>query len=117
MAEHIREYAPDEEGYEQMLADLEKVKPEPKPAYSKLVVALCLVTIIGFTVTCFVYLWNGKPLNDVLTVLFFGCFGIEFASLAFIKGREIRYVEGNAANKQMPHVEIKEDKDEQVSKP
>lgn len=89
---------------------LEAVKT--KPAYSKVIVVLMFITIISYTVTCFVFLWNGRPLNDVLTVLFFGCFGLEFASLAFIKGREIRYVEGNPANKQMPHVEAKEEDDE-----
>ena len=107
MADHLKEYTPTEEGYEQSIEDLEEI--EPAPAYSKVIVLLCLVTIIAFTVTCFVYLWNGKPLNDTLTVLFFGCFGLEFASLAFIKGRKIRYVEGNAANKQPPHVEAVEE--------
>ncbi|MBQ9042295.1 MAG: hypothetical protein IJ111_05710 [Eggerthellaceae bacterium] len=116
MAEHSKEYTPDREGYEQSLKDLDEIEPAPKPAYSKVIVALCLVIIIAFTVTSFVYLWNGKPLNDTLTVLFFGCFGLEFASLAFIKGREVRYVEGNAANRQPPHVEAKEeDQDGEVS--
>ncbi len=107
MAEHIRKYTPDEEGYEQSLEDLEEI--EPRPSYSKVIVFLCLVTVIAFTVTCFVYLWHGKPLNDTLTILFFGCFGLEFASLAFIKGRKVRYVEGNASNKQPPHVEAVEE--------
>jgi len=116
MADHIKERTPDEEGRLESLEDLDEIEPAPKPAYSKVIVALCLATIIAFTVTCFVYLWNGKPLNDTLTVLFFGCFGLEFASLAFIKGREVRYVEGNAANKQPPHVEAKEeDQDGEVS--
>lgn len=109
MADHLEDQY---EGWE----DLDEPEDKPKPAYSKVIVVICLITIIAYTATCFVYLWNGKPLNDTLTVLFFGCFGIEFASLAFIKGREVRYVEGNAANKQMPHVEAKEEEDgEQVS--
>ena len=109
MALHEKEHAPDKEGCEQSPEDPKEIESAQKPAYSKAVVALCLVTIIAFTVTCFVYLWNGKPLNDALTILFFGCFGLEFASLAFIKGRKIRYVEGNAANKQPPHVEAVEE--------
>lgn len=102
MAEHATEQ------YE----DGEAIEEKPRNTYSKAVVFLCLVTIIAFTVTCFVYLWNGKPLNDTLTILFFGCFGLEFASLAFIKGRKIRYVEGNPANKQMPHAEPVEEEEE-----
>ena len=86
---------------------------EQKPSYSKLVVAVCIVTVIAYTVTSFFYLWNGKPLNDTLTILFFGCFGLEFASLAFIKGRKVKYTGGNAQNKQLPHIELKEEGNEQ----
>ena len=88
-------------------------KHKEKPKYSKVIVALCLVTIITYTVTCLFYLWHGKPLNDTLTILFFGCFGVEFASLAFIRRGEMRYVEG-AGDKKVGHVErIEEEKDEQ----
>lgn len=76
-----------------------------KARYSKFIVAVCLVTIIAYTVTCLYYLWNGKPLNDTLTILFFGCFGIEFASLAFIKRGELRYVDG-AGERKPSHVEM-----------
>lgn len=107
MAEHASTPIEDE-------CEIDEAEPKPRK-YSKLIVALCLVTIIAYTVTCLFYLWNGKPLNDTLTILFFGCFGLEFASLAFIRRGELKYVEGNAANKQMPHVEIKEEEDEQVS--
>lgn len=105
MAEHA--YTPDKDGYEESLEDLEKV--EAKPSYSKAIVFLCLVTVVAYTVTCFVYLWHGKPLNDILTGFFFGCFGLEFGSLAFIKGKKIKYIGGNTANKQMPHVETAEE--------
>jgi len=117
MAAHIKEYTPDKEGCEQSPEGPEGVEAAPKPSYSKGIVFLCLVTIIAYTVTCFVYLWNGKPLNDLLTGFFFGCFGLEFGSLAFIKCKKLRYVAGNGANKQVPHVEIVEEdeKDEQVS--
>ena len=84
----------------------ETAQEEPRPSYSKAIVFLCLMTVIAYTVTCFVYLWNGKPLNDLLTGFFFGCFGLEFGSLAFIKGKKLKYVSGNAANKEMPHVEL-----------
>lgn len=84
-----------------------------KPKYSKVIVALCLVTIITYTTVCLLYLWHGKPLNDTLTVLFFGCFGVEFASLAFIRRGEMRYVEGQGDRK-MGYVEkVEEEKDEQ----
>ena len=80
-----------------------------KPRYSKLVIAMCIFNVLAYTVACFAFMWNGKPINDVLTAFFFGCFGIEFASLAFIRGREIRFVEGNAGNKQPGHVEVIEE--------
>ena len=89
-------------------------KHKEKPKYSKIIVALCLVTIITYTTVCLFYLWNGKPLNDTLTVLFFGCFGIEFASLAFIKRGELRYVDG-AGERKVGHVELKEENNGQVS--
>lgn len=92
-----------------------KHKQKQQSAYSKAIVGLCLVTVIAYTVTCFFYLWNGKPLNDVLTALFFGCFGVEFASLAFIKRSKLKYVNGNAANKQMPHVETEEEDDSKAN--
>ena len=124
MAEHMREedqpgynldYEAKYNAYMEWLDEQEATRE--KTPYSKLVVAVCLLTIIAYTATCFFYLWNGKPINDVLTALFFGCFGIEFASLAFIKRGKIKYVEGNPTAKQMPHVETKEDKgNEQVSK-
>ena len=82
-----------------------------KPKYSKVIVALCLVTIISYTVTCLFYLWNGKPLSDTLTILFFGCFGIEFASLAFIRGREVKWVDGGG-ERRPGHVEKEEDDDQ-----
>ncbi len=82
-------------------------------AYSKIIVAACLLTIIAYTTVCFVYMWFGRPLNDTLTILFFGCFGIEFGSLAFIKGRELRWVEGNAMDKTPGHVELREEDDDE----
>ena len=88
-------------------------KHKEKPKYSKIIVALCLVTIIAYTITCMFYLWHGRPLNDVLTALFFGCFGVEFASLAFVRRGEMRWVEGQG-DKKVGHVEpIEEEKDGQ----
>ena len=115
MAEHMKTYTPDKEGYEESIEDLAGVEEKP-PSYSKVIVFLCLVTVIAYTVTCFVYLWNGKPLNDPLTGFFFGCFGLEFGSLAFIKGKKLKYVGGNAANKQLPHVELEEEDEKEDAK-
>ena len=114
MAAHIKEYTPDREGYEESFEDLEQVEPADKPAYSKVIVAICLLLILAFTVTQLVFMWNGKQLNDVQTACFYGCFGIEFASLAFVTRGKLKYVGGNPANKQMPHVEIEEDEDGKV---
>ncbi|MBQ3300614.1 MAG: hypothetical protein IJH04_00410 [Eggerthellaceae bacterium] len=111
-----RKYTPDEEGYGQSLEDLDEI--ESKTSYSKGIVILCFLTIIAFTVTSFVFLWNGKPLNDTLTGFFFGCFGLEFGSLAFIKSKKLKYVGGNVSNKQVPHVELaeEEEKDAETDK-
>jgi O-antigen/teichoic acid export membrane protein len=80
-----------------------------KPAYSKLIVAVCLVLVLAFTVTCLVYLWFGKPLNDTLTAFFFACFGVEFASLAFVTRGKLKYTGGNGVNRQVGHIETEED--------
>ena len=85
---------------------------KPERAYSKVIVATCLVLVLAFTVTCLVFMWNGKQLNDTLTAFFFACFGVEFASLAFVTRGKLKYTGGNGANKQMPHVEEKEQEDD-----
>ena len=113
MADHEKTYTPDKEGYEQSLEDLEAIEPAPKPSYSKFIVVLLFITIIAYTVTQLVFMWNGKQLNDVQTICFYSCMGFEFGSLAFIKGRKLRYSPGNAANKQMPHVEPVEEEEEE----
>lgn len=109
MAQHIDKDRQAE--FEQPEGESEKEAQEGKASYSKLIVALMFFTIIAYTVTCFVYLWNGKPLNDLLTGFFFGCFGFEFGSLAFIKSKKLKYFGGNAANKQPGHVEAIEEKE------
>lgn len=86
-------------------------KHKEKAKFSKLVVTTCIVLIIAFTATCMFFLWNGRMLNDTLIVLFFGCFGIEFASLAFIRRGEMRWIEGSG-DKKVGHVE-KESEDDQ----
>ena len=106
MADHAEEQYGEFDDCEELAVE------KAKPAYSKLIVAVCLVLVLAFTVTCLVFYWHGKPVDQVLIGFFFACFGIEFASLAFIKGREVRYVEGNPANKQMPHIETKEEENE-----
>jgi hypothetical protein len=112
MADGMREYTPDEEGYEQSLEDLEAIEPAPKPSYSKAVVLVNFVLIIAFTVVQLVFLWNGKPLNDTLTRCFFGCFGFEFGCLAFTHRSKLKYSGGNAANSQMPHIELEEEEED-----
>ena len=50
---------------------------------------------------------------ELITALFFGCFGVEFASLAFVRRGEMRWVEGQG-DKKVGHVEpIEEEKDGQ----
>jgi hypothetical protein len=123
MAEHLRDQ--DKPGYDLDYEakynaylewlDEQDVQREKTP-YSKLIVFLCILTTIAYTVTCFFFQWNGKPIDSTLTLCFFGCYGIEFASLAAIKCSKNRHLKGDSAAKQMPKVEIKEDEDE-VSKP
>ena len=102
------EYTPDEEGYLQSLEDLEEIETQT-PAYSKVIVATCLILVLAFTVTCFVFIWFGKPLNDTLTAFFFACFGVEFASLAFVTRGKLKYTGGNGMNRQVGHIETEDD--------
>lgn len=88
-----------------------------KTKYSKLIIAMCIFNVLAYTALCFVFMWNGKPINDVLTAFFFGCFGLEFASLAFIRGREIRFVEGNVGSKQLGRVEAIEETEGETHDP
>lgn len=76
--------------------------------YSKLVILLCLLNIMWYTVTCFWFMWNDKEISDVLTAFFFGCFGVEFASLAFLKRGEYRYI----GSDKVGHVERIEEQDD-----
>ena len=80
-----------------------------KSEYSKFIVALCIVTVIAYTVTCFWFLWNGKPINDILTGFFFACFGMEFASLAFIKRGKLKYTGAGKVG----YAQKQDDKEEQ----
>lgn len=79
-----------------------------RSVYSKIIVVLCIVTIIAFTITCMWFYWNERTVDPVLIASFFACFGFEFGSLAFVKRGEYRYVSGDTVG----HVERIEDKDE-----
>lgn len=103
MAEHAQSNVEDD--YE---PEPEEIVPE-KPRYSKVIVATCLVLVLAFTVTCLVFIWYGKPLNDTLTAFFFACFGVEFASLAFVTRGKLKYSGGNGVNKQVGHIETGDD--------
>ena len=107
MADHVKD--PDEAQFGEGFDEDAPADDGGKQSYSKGIVALMIVTIIAFTVACLVFYWNGKAVDAVLIGFFFGCFGFEFGSLAFIKSRKLKYVGGNAANKQVPHVEIAEE--------
>ena len=121
MAEHVRESdfcdLDYEEKYNAYMEWLDEQEAKAEPAsYSKVIVFLCILTTIAFTVTCFVFLWHGKSIDSTLTLCFFGCYGIEFASLAAIKCSKNKHLKGDAAAKQMPKVEIEEEEDGEVSK-
>ena len=62
--------------------------------YSKLIVLLCILVTFGFTQECMYFYWCEKTVDPVLIGFLFGCYGLEFGSLAFIKRGEYRYVEG-----------------------
>ena len=78
-----------------------------KPRYSKVIVAACLVFILAFTVTCLVFYWNAKSVDPVLVGFFFACFGMEFASLAFVTRGKLKYT-GSGSGK-VGSVEVQED--------
>lgn len=79
-----------------------------KSLYSKTIVAICIVTVIAFTITCLWFYWNDKQIDPVLIASFFACFGLEFGSLAFVKRGEYRYVSGETVG----HVERIEETNE-----
>lgn len=105
-----------ERSKEEFEGELEVVEEQPRRAYSKAVVAVCLVLVLAFTVTELVFLWCGKPLNDALTTFFFACFGIEFASLAFVTRGKLKYTGGNGANRQLSHIEMEDEDDSETGK-
>nr|DAS77793.1 MAG TPA: hypothetical protein [Caudoviricetes sp.] len=77
--------------------------------YSKVIVGICLVTVIVFTIACFIYAWYGKSIDSTLTLCFFGCFGIEFASLAAIKHSKNKYdIKKSNKGMQMPKIDTEE---------
>ena len=108
MADHIKTYTSDEDERDEPIGELEPIEQQ-KPAYSKVIVATCLLLVLAFTVTCFVFMWNNKPLNDTLTAFFFACFGVEFASLAFVTRGKLKYTGGNGMNRQVGHIETEDD--------
>ena len=84
-------------------------KHRQKAKYSKVVIGICLTVTIAFIVCEMVYLWFGKPLDTTLTLCTFGCFGIEYASLAAIKCSDNKHgISADAAAKAMPKVVIEE---------
>ena len=118
MAEHG--YLSPEDEYRMLQEELDEQPPAQAGSYSKGIIVLMFITIIAFTVTCLVFYWNGKTVDPVLIAGIFLCFGFEFASLAFIKGKKLKYLGGKFGDKQLGHVEIVEEtegrENEQVSK-
>ena len=94
--------------------------PKQEGSYSKGIIALMFITIIAFTVTCLVFYWHSKSIDPVLIAGIFLCFGFEFGSLAFIKSKKLKYSGGKFGDKQLGHVEVaneKEENDGKVSEP
>ena len=122
MAEHMRDeekagadldYEAKYNAYMEWL-DEQDAQREKVP-YSKIIVAMNIILIILFTLTQLQLIWQGKNVNDTLIRCFFACFGFEFGCLAFTHRTKLKYTGGNGATSQMPHIELKEDDDEQVS--
>ena len=105
MADHA--YTPDKEGYEKSLAALDSIEPvKRKNAYSKGIIVLMFLTIIWYTASNLLLLYEGKQTDAALTAAFFACFGFEFGSLAFVHNSGLKYKGGDK-----PHVEVKEEED------
>ena len=115
MAERMKEYTPDKEGYEQSLEDLEEIEPKQakESSFSKGIVVLMFITIIAFVQECMFFYWNGKTVDPTLIAGFFLCFGFEFGSLVAVKRGKLKYVAGKFGDKQLGHVEAIEETEEE----
>ena len=78
-------------------------QPEPKPKrlrkgmFSKIVLALVIVTVLGYTAAVLVIAWAGGVVPDSLTYSFYGFFGTEVVSLVTIKCKKLKGERTDAA--------------------
>ena len=78
-------------------------QPEPEPKrlrkgmFSKNVLALVIVTVLGYTAAALLIACTGGVVPDSLTYSFFGFFGTEIVSLVTIRCRKMKGDGKNAA--------------------
>ena len=78
-------------------------QPEPEPKrlrtgmFSKIVLALVIVTVLGYTAAVLVIAWAGGVVPDSLTYSFYGFFGTEVVSLVTIKCKKLKGERTDAA--------------------
>ena len=78
-------------------------QPEPEPKrlrkgmFSKIVLALVIVTVLGYTAAVLVIAWAGGVVPDSLTYSFYGFFGTEVVSLVTIKCKKLNGERTDAA--------------------
>ena len=78
-------------------------QPEPEPKrlrkgmFSKIVLALVIVTVLGYTAAALLIACTGGVVPDSLTYSFFGFFGTEIVSLVTIKVKKLKGERADAA--------------------
>ena len=78
-------------------------QPEPEPKrlrkgmFSKIVLALVIVTVLGYTAAALLIACTGGVVPDSLTYSFFGFFGTEIVSLVTIKCKKLKGERADAA--------------------
>ena len=66
-------------------------KPLNLNKFSKIIVAISILSILVYTSIVLYFSWYDKFIPDSLTYSFYGVFGIELSALAGIRIKEIRY--------------------------
>jgi len=65
-------------------------RTKKKKSFSKVIVILSVMTVMGYTAVHLYFSWNGIHIPEALTYSFFGMFGVELSALAWRTGIEAK---------------------------
>lgn len=87
--------------YDELYISPQQPEPEPKRLrkgmFSKIVLALVIVTVLGYTAAALLIACTGGVVPDSLTYSFYGFFGTEIISLVTIKVKKLKGERADAA--------------------